>query len=338
MTSNRKRRKKKGKEFEEVVGEVAQIMDPTSKVSIGKWVEGPDGRREVDVKIIGSYEGDERKILIECKDFDPKSTGAVGIGYVDALHSKTNDLGFDFSSICSNAGFTEGALLKARRVGIGLISVMKKNDKRIKYEVVEEIFTRKLKVEKLSLSLNGFSEISLDGVKYEDVLFDNLPVGNWVATRIMLMIGVNPIVSGSYKGTYEFLEPLEFIISSGPVMVNKLNFHLELSGGWYSHQVTLDATSGLYDWLRHKFRLAPIPGELLIKGLNLCAGTPIKSLSDQEINEFNKISKGEVDLKICLLEGIGEPEPAPNLAPHVKPSDLDPIIPELPPVSYISSQ
>lgn len=66
----------------------------------GEWVVGPDGRRELDVLIEGTVDGVPKKVLVECKDFNPKTTGPVGIGFVDALESEHRDLGVDASFIC----------------------------------------------------------------------------------------------------------------------------------------------------------------------------------------------------------------------------------------------
>lgn len=108
------------------MAEVARAFDPNANVTQGQWVIGPDGRRELDVLIEGTADGRQTKGLIECKDFNPGTTGPVGIAYVDALESKRRDIGADVSLICSNAGFTVDALRKAKRVGIGLISLMKR--------------------------------------------------------------------------------------------------------------------------------------------------------------------------------------------------------------------
>src|SRR5580765_3835188 len=99
-------------------------MDLGASIRHGVWLVGPDGRRELDVFI--TVEGQKRHVVVECKDFNPNTTGPVGIGYVDALESKRWDLGVDASFLCSNAGFTTDAVSKAKRVGIGLIAVMRK--------------------------------------------------------------------------------------------------------------------------------------------------------------------------------------------------------------------
>jgi hypothetical protein len=126
---------KRGTLYEHVVAKVLKSMDPGASVERGVWVEGPDGRRELDVFISGMTDGRHRRVLVECKDFDPKTSGPIGIAYVDALESKRRDLDVDVSLICSNAGFTADAASKARRVGIGLMAVMKKGDRRIRIAV-----------------------------------------------------------------------------------------------------------------------------------------------------------------------------------------------------------
>ena len=40
---------KRGIDYQHAVGSVAQRLDPSAKVEVGKWVDGPDGRRDLDV-------------------------------------------------------------------------------------------------------------------------------------------------------------------------------------------------------------------------------------------------------------------------------------------------
>src|SRR5438034_9491867 len=137
---------KRGKEYERVVALITQAFDRSAKVEIGKWVTGPDGRRELDVLISSASEGQHLRLLIECKDFNPRTTGPVGIGYVDALDSKRHDVGATTAILCCNAGFTREAVRKATRVSIGLIAVIKKGDSRLRHRVVDEVFYRKVRI------------------------------------------------------------------------------------------------------------------------------------------------------------------------------------------------
>src|SRR5262245_37064309 len=135
---------KSGRPFEEVVAEVVQAIDPRATVRQGQWIDGPDGRRDRDVFIRGTVRGAPYSALIECKDYDRDSTGPVGIGVVDALDSKRRDLKIDIAIICSNAGFTEPAVRKAKRVGIVLIGVFHQADGRIRHQLIDQVYFRRL--------------------------------------------------------------------------------------------------------------------------------------------------------------------------------------------------
>ena len=119
---------KRGRHYERVVSEVLKAFAPNAAASSGKWVQGPDGRRDLDVFIDGMSGGQRRRVLVECKDYNPNTTGPVGIAVIDALDSKRRDLNMDVAMVCSNAGYSGDAMRKAARVGIGLVSVMRKGD------------------------------------------------------------------------------------------------------------------------------------------------------------------------------------------------------------------
>ena len=115
----RQRRNKKGEAFQQLVADVARVFTPLAKVEVGKWVQGPDGRRELDVTVKGMINGKDIFILVECKDYTYSSTPTpVGIGDVDAFESKRRDLAADFAVMASNSGFTGPALKKAARTRI----------------------------------------------------------------------------------------------------------------------------------------------------------------------------------------------------------------------------
>ncbi|MGE0100502.1 MAG: restriction endonuclease [Hydrogenophaga sp.] len=105
---------KQGRAYEEAVASIFCKLFPDSDVSRSVWVEGPDGRRELDIQVRVRDKIHSQFGLIECKDFDPQKTGPVGISYIDALDSKRRDLNATFAMICSNSGFTKDAINKAR--------------------------------------------------------------------------------------------------------------------------------------------------------------------------------------------------------------------------------
>jgi hypothetical protein len=138
-------RKPAGTAYQELVATMAKAFDPTANVRAGEWIEGPDGRLDMDVSIRGSLDGKPTLVVIECKDFDLNKTGKVGRPFIDALDSKRHDLEADAAFICSNSGFTEDALNKARRKGIGAISVLAEDDSRVKVVIETEIYFRRVR-------------------------------------------------------------------------------------------------------------------------------------------------------------------------------------------------
>ncbi len=111
--------KKKGKEYEKAVAEIAQAMYPNATVRIGVWITGPDGRREVDVEVREPTPDGERFVLIECKDW----RSPVDIEEIDKLASKREDLKAERAVLVSNSGFTAQALRKCARLHIQAASL-----------------------------------------------------------------------------------------------------------------------------------------------------------------------------------------------------------------------
>jgi hypothetical protein len=331
------KKRKIGVQYQQVVAEVCKLFDSGATVSEGQWVTGPDGRRELDVQIEGITGGRKTKAIIECKDFDPRKTGPVGIRFVDELDSKRHDIGADFSLICSNAGFTSDALRKAKRVGIGLISVMKKGDRRIRFSVKEEFYTRKVKLVETRIMLTGVETISLDNVRPEQICFENLPVINWVYRRIPIIISSNPIVNGSYTVTHALKKHLLFDWQGGSAEVTNFGFVFTIDGAWFAHQGEIDSTAGFYDWLRKRMRIAPlVENNFQVKGIDVYNGERISMPPDRELIIQNFL-KGEVDMKFVLIQQCPGERPAPNLDDFIIPEDLATFIPHLPPEALRSS-
>lgn len=328
---------KQGKSYERAVAAVLQAFDPNATVSHGKWVIGPDGRRELDVLIQGTINGKPLKGLVECKDFNPRTTGPVGIGFVDALDSKRRDLQADFSLLCSNAGFTADAIRKAKRVGIGIAGVLKKGDPRLRFSVIDEIYTRKVQVLTLSLTLTGPDPIQLAEVPFYEILWNGIPVANWIHHRAMLLIAANPIVAGTFSATHKLLEPLVFTWLGGSATATQLDFAFSLTGGWFSQRVEIDSTTGIYDWIKRRVRMAPGVGQVEYRGVNFDTGTPVDRPPDQEFLR-EQFLLGEAEMKLLVLEKFDRREPVPDLDRYVEPTDLDPFIKDLNPLITTSSK
>src|SRR5687767_8235866 len=101
----------------------------------------------------GTANGLPRRVQIECRDYNPEGR-PIGISHIDALDSKHRDLKMDVSLLCSNAGFTADAIRKAKRLGIGLIGVLREDDDRIRYRVFDDIYIRRINVVPASANIN----------------------------------------------------------------------------------------------------------------------------------------------------------------------------------------
>lgn len=306
-----------------------------ARVEQGVIVLGPDGHRDIDVRVITRpTDGQHRRVLVvvECKDYDPGKTGPVGIAYLDALESKARDLSADVAFICSNAGFTSDAINKAKRVGIRLIGAMRNSDGRIRFKVTEDLYTRRITVTRMELALRVRDDaVPLAHVPFDSITFAGLPVGNWVRKRAMCLLK-HPIVSGNFELTYRLTEELQFQVPSSSVVADWIGIKVALTGGWFAQQAQIDSTGAVYDWLRRRVRMLPGPGQLSLVGVNMEAGRPVDGPPPPELSALTDLQLGEAWMQLSMVSGIGQLDPAPDLDKFVHPDDLNDTIPPAQPV------
>lgn len=330
---------KLGTQFELVLSDVLRELNPTLDVKQGEWVEGPDGGREIDVLVDGVIDGVRRRIQIECKDYNPAGR-PIGIAQIDALDSKHQDLGMDVSFLCSNAGFTEEATRKAKRLGIGLIAVLRKGDSRVRYRVIDEAYTRRVDF------VPGSATINLDtllwfsvpaGTKDDEITYGGIPVINWLTSRVAIFVAANPIVKGRHTLGFRFKGPLQFDVPNGKALARGFRVSFEITGGWFAHKVEIDATSGLYDWLRQTIRLGPGPSQVIYEGIKVGeGGKPIDCPPELERVMSRALSTGEFSLWVVDLGHIEMPSQIPQLDEFVMPEDLAPLRLGIPREAYCS--
>ncbi len=330
---------KLGKQFELVVSDVVKEMDPGSTVRQGEWVEGPDGARELDVIVEGTVDGVMRRIQIECRDYNPKRR-SIGIGHIDALDSKHRDLNIDVSLLCSNAGFTKDAIRKAKRLGIGLIGVLRENDQRIRYRVIDEMYIRRVDFvpRSANISFDFIGCLPPQGsICCEEIMYEGLPVYNWLVSRVAIFIYSNPIVKGVHSLNFRFKHPIEFTLPFNHVLAKAVRIQFKISGGWFAQRVEIDATSGLYDWIRRTIRLGLGPGKISYKGVKFGeGGNPIDRPPDFELANPRALAEGEVYVWISDIGGIDVPKNIPVLDNFVLDDDLEPVHHDLPSETYYS--
>ena len=305
---------------------VLEALGPDATAREGEWVDGPDGRRDRDVTISYRTASCERSVLVECKDYDPAKTGKVGVDKVDAIDSKRHDVSVDQAMICSNAGFTSVAINKATRRGIGLISVMRDGDERIRFRVVEDMYTRDVRVIGYDFVLRGVATTVIPPRLASLVLYRGVPVLNWVCSRISFLVASNPVVTGRATFSHQFTTPQRFNWDGTEVVASGIDFTFAISGQWFSHTVTYDATNGIYDWIRRRARLGAQPSgaKFMVSGVNPMGGRPEAGPPEWILD--NSIVAGELSLAVLLLE-IDCDSDVPDLSRHIRSSDLDLRIP-----------
>ena len=208
-----------GRQFELVVADISRALDPGAVVHQGQWTDGPDGKRNLDVTIEGEADGTPRRVHIECRDYNP-DRGKIGIEQIDALESKHRDMKFDKSFLCSNAGFSDPARRKAKRVGLGLIGVLRERDSRVRYKISDEIYVRRLDFvpNRSGLLFNcGFRWCYPINLQIGEVgpLHKDAPVSHWLTHRVIPFLGANEVVRGHHTLRYRFKYPLLLTCAGG---------------------------------------------------------------------------------------------------------------------------
>jgi len=242
---------KPGDEYQELVGAVAAALDPGASVKMGQWIEGPDGKRDLDVEVRGTIDGSPCFILIECKDWRDR----VGIGVIDALDSKRRDLGADRAIAYSNSGFTAPALRKAARLEIGAASALKAGDGKAKVAIETEIIAKRLSVDSMRVKLNGISGKALDELEdgwiVGELLFDNSPVINWISELSRRLIEQHENAT-SIVFRCTFRQSSLWSYQGRLLPVGAIGLLFSCSKKWLSQVVRVDVTLGLFDHLRRR--------------------------------------------------------------------------------------
>ncbi len=315
----------RGKLYQQLVAEVASAFDPGATVTEGEWVAGPDGRLDMDVAIRGQVDGRAVLAVIECKDFNLESTGKVGREFVDALDSKRHDLGVSIAMICSNSGFTGDALRKAKRKGIGMISVLRRGDGRVKAVIHEQITLRRIRFGQWRSDYRCVGEIParLGPPRIHLLQFGGRSLDVWLQHRAFLVAKANPSVTEPLRAFFQFKEPLSFDYTGEVIRLIGAAVDFEYKTEWLCQTVRLDAALGMYDYLRGRVRLAPGENQYVIEGVNWETAEPCDP-PDASTPFWMGLLPGEMNLQLTMAEGIDVPASPdlPEIEPYVVSEEL----------------
>jgi hypothetical protein len=252
---------KLGDAFQDLVAAVQRAMDPGAEVKAGVWIEGPDGKLDMDVEVRGTLGGKPHFTLIECKDW----MEAVGRPVVDAFDSKREDLKADAAIIFAKSGFTADAVRKARRKGIRLMVPMKDRDPLTRLVLHKEVTAKAPAVDSWSVTFYSAAGTELpETIDPLKVTYEGLPLANWVS-KVSLEVLMQLKESSKVQLALQFRGEPEFSFDGHGFCIRGVLIQLNCVVKWLSQVVEERVSLGAYDVLRD--RLTVPSGELWFQGM-----------------------------------------------------------------------
>lgn len=313
---------KRGEAYQGAVALVAKSIVPSADVEVGVWIDGPDGRRDLDVVIRPKGADSTPVVVIECKDWNRP----IGIAFIDALDSKRRDLGALIAMICSNSGFTSDALRKAARVGIPALSALIEGDRRIRVVVREQIYTRIAKFVRHAPTFhhpnlsNDQKGILAEPVYTKEWSYCGKSLEAWVATKLLQVAG-GATRSRSFLIACQFLKPIPFDIRGISILMSRIDIRATFTVQWMTQVAEIGASQGMYDHLRKVVLVGPGPYQFHLKNINSQHwGTPV-GIEDVPprllipLDERPKSGTPFVELTLAMIENMPQsnPKDAPAL-------------------------
>src|SRR5215218_2300215 len=257
---------KLGMPYQKLVAKVEQALNPGAEITVNPWVESPDGRRDCDVSIRGSVNGQQVFVFIECKDW----RRPVGVPSIDGLDSKRNDVGATDTIIHSNSGFTDVALKKAHRKGILTCSAIAEGDERIHVATTTYVTAKRTQVARLNLKLFHDSKYVVpEGFELSAVRIQDEPLLNWARTEIIRVCRMvnqeKPVIDyREIQARYLLKSPMDASIDGAIALIRGVEIIALIFSTWLGRQVQSSATLGKFD---HETGKLWIPsGEAMLLG------------------------------------------------------------------------
>lgn len=290
-----------GKEYEELVAIVLRSLDPGAIVDRGEWIEEADGRRELDVEIRGTGDGQDRLVLIQCKE----SERPVGVDIVNALKSKRQDLGADGAMIYSNSGFTTPALTKAARVGIETASAVAAGNDEGRVRLFREFVAKRKAIRRASLVLlphDDDDETIPISFSLHAVTYMGDPVANWFAEESVDLLS-STREDCELRVKYVFESPVVFVVGGLEVPSKGFGATLECTVRFVSQTVRPDATLGHFDFQTQRVVVPPKQGYTLGWFDNLAWRE-----TEKQWDDFESLGPGRFALGLTLYDPVPRDE------------------------------
>jgi len=126
------------------------------------------------------------------------------------------------------------------------------------------------------------------------------------------------------NATFAFKTPTMFDLNGKQIALKEIAVTFRAQVQWLAQTVQIDATEGIYDYVRGRARLTPGKNSYVIQGVDFNRARPLSSAPDAKDLGFGLIP-GEIDFQLASVGGLalGEtPNEAAELDDLIKPGDL----------------
>jgi hypothetical protein len=234
--------------------------------------------------------------------------------------------------ICSNSGFTSGALRKAARMGLLALAALIEGEKRIRVVVCEQIYTRIVEFLHHAATFHHPDQDLPNDVKgglarphyKQEWTYHGKSVEARVAGKL-LEIAAPATRSRSFFIAFRFRESIGLDIRGFNVWASGIDIRAAFSVQWMTQVAEIGASQGMYDYLRQVVALGPGPYQFHIKNVNTQTwGTPvgIEDVPPRLLIPFDQRQTPDIaSMEMTLAMVKNMPQSDPKYAP-----DLDPFI------------
>jgi len=177
--------KNKGGAFEDLTENIfRKLTDPKiHKIERNVKIEGPDGKREIDILITYLTNNIEHKTIIECKDYKRPLT----IEKLDAIASKMKDVKANKAIMVTRSGYSKQSKSKAKRLNIDLFTAHQASSEKwgididipIRVTEVTPKTTLKLSIKKNNPASSYKSSFTHDNFEVNNVNILKLFIEKW---------------------------------------------------------------------------------------------------------------------------------------------------------------
>ena len=322
-----------GEAYQDLVAEIMRMFASKANVTVGEWVDGPDGRRELDVSIRGTLNNQQVLIFIECKDYTYSNKPTpVGIKDLDALESKRHDLKANLAMIASNSGFTAPALSKAARTRIVPIAIVKEGDDRAKFKVMHNIILRRMTFGGGELFHTTADGTTIQSLEYGVMSIEGESVDEWLVHQAVMLQFAHPWLTKEVNLDFTFRTPVTATYEGQIYQLSKVAIKFRFSTEWRRQTIELGAGAAMLNFITGKLHFPAGENQLIYRDIDFDRATPSDPPSESEYQVSTNDKKDSVRMLLCWFDKMPKHEVAQNskISALVLPEDMEAIWSDFP--------